>query len=197
MRHKKRKKAARQAMSMTIVVVVVLAMLIVLACSRVFIVRNVMVVGNRNLLSEEVITQSGVQLGDNLLSISSAQLRERLEQNRYIEYIGHDFDYRGTLTLRISERLGMAVVYDLGYYYVLDAHGMVLECAGSGYGVALDARNLDESAYRVACEAQMVFQTHFCCIFDLRRASSHELRYSCCRHRTCDSDFSLTSNFSS
>ena len=138
MRHKKRKKAARQAMSMTILVVAVLAVLIVLACSRVFVVRDVMVVGNRNLLREEVVTQSGVLPGDNLLSISSQQLKAKLEQNRYIEYAGHEFDYRGTLTLRISERLGMAVVYDLGYYYVLDSQGMVLECAGSGYptGVA-------------------------------------------------------------
>ena len=125
-------------MSMSIVVVAALAMLIVLACSRVFIIRDVMVVGNRNLLREEVVTQSGIEIGDNLFSVTSQQLKDKLEQNRYIEYIGHEFDYRGTLTLRISERLGMAVVYDLGYYYVLDAHGMVLECAGSGYptGVA-------------------------------------------------------------
>jgi len=123
---------------MTIVVVAALAALIVLACSRVFVIRDVMVVGNRNLLREEVVTQSGVEIGDNLLSISSSQLRRNLEQNRYIEYIGHDFDYRGTLTLRINERLGMAAVYDLGYYYVLDMAGMVLECAGSAYptGVA-------------------------------------------------------------
>ena len=138
MRHKKRKKAARQAMSMTIVVVAALAVLIVLACSQIFVIRDVMVVGNRNLLREEVVTQSGVEIGDHLLSITSQQLRQRLEQNRYIEYLGHEFDYRGTLTLRISERLGMAVVYDLGYYYVLDEAGMVLECAGSAYptGVA-------------------------------------------------------------
>jgi len=136
--HKKRKKAAKQTLTMTIVVVAALAALIVLACSRVFVIRDVMVVGNRNLLREEVVTQSGVEIGDNLLSISSSQLRRNLEQNRYIEYIGHDFDYRGTLTLRINERLGMAAVYDLGYYYVLDMAGMVLECAGSAYptGVA-------------------------------------------------------------
>lgn len=123
---------------MTIVVVAALCALVVLACSQVFVIRDVMVVGNRNLLREEVVTQSGVEIGDNLLSLTSQQLRQRLEQNRYIEYVGHEFDYRGTLTLRISERLGMAVVYDLGYYYVLDAAGMVLEVAGSAYptGVA-------------------------------------------------------------
>lgn len=123
---------------MTILVIAALAALVVLACSQVFVVRNVMVVGNRNLLREEVVTQSGVEIGDNLLGVTAQNLRRQLEQNRYIEYVGHEFDYRGTLTLRISERLGMAVVYDLGYYYVLDAAGMVLECAGSAYptGVA-------------------------------------------------------------
>ena len=138
MRHRKRKKAAKQTMAMSILVVGALAALIVLACSRVFVVRDVMVVGNRNLLREEVITQSGVNIGDNVLGISDQTLKQALEQNRYIEYLGHGFDYRGTLTLRIKERLGMAVVYDLGYYYVLDASGVVLECAGSAYptGVA-------------------------------------------------------------
>lgn len=133
MRHRKRKQAAKQTMAMSILVIGALAALLVLACSRVFVVRDVMVVGNRNLLSEEVVTLSGVQIGDNLLGISDQKLRHVLEQNRYIEYVGHGFDYRGTLTLRIKERLGMAVVYDLGYYYVLDASGVVLECAGSAY----------------------------------------------------------------
>lgn len=131
MRYKKRKKAASQVMSMAVLVVAVLAVLFVLASSQVFKVRNILVVGNRNLLKDEVITQSGVQLGDNLLSLSDTELKKRLEKNRYIEYIGHEFDYRGTLTLRINERLGMGVVNALGLYYVLDAEGMVLECAGS------------------------------------------------------------------
>lgn len=133
MRYKKRKKAASQVMAMAVLVVAVLAVLFVLASSQVFKVRNILVVGNRNLLKDEVITQSGIQLGDNLLSLSDTELKKRLEKNRYIEYIGHEFDYRGTLTLRINERLGMGVVNALGLYYVLDAEGMVLECAGSAF----------------------------------------------------------------
>lgn len=138
MRLRKRKKHAKQTIAMTIVVVAALATLIVLAVSQVFVVRDVMVVGNRNLLREEVVTQSSVESGDNMLSITAGMLRERLEQNRYIEYLSHGFDYHGRLTIRINERLGMAVVYELGYYYVLDETGMVLECVGSGYpaGVA-------------------------------------------------------------
>ena len=133
MHYKNRKIAASQVMAMAVLVVAVLAVLFVLASSQVFKVRNILVVGNRNLLKDEVITQSGIQLGDNLLSLSDTELKKRLEKNRYIEYIGHEFDYRGTLTLRINERLGMGVVNALGLYYVLDAEGMVLECAGSAF----------------------------------------------------------------
>jgi len=133
MRYKKRKKAAAQTLSVSIIVVCALSLLIVLACSKVFAVRDIMVVGNRNLLQQEVVTQSGVKLGENVLGITGGVLKERLEQNRYIEYQSHEFDYRGTLTIRINERLGMAVVNVLGLYYVMDEAGMMLECVGSGY----------------------------------------------------------------
>ena len=133
MRYRKRKKAAAQVMVMTVAVVAVLAALLVLACSQVFRVRGILIVGNRNLSKEDVIALSGVQEGDNLFSISDAELKKNVERNRYIEYLGHEFDYRGTLSLHINERMGMGVVNAFGLYYVVDATGMVLECAGSAY----------------------------------------------------------------
>lgn len=133
MRYRKRKKAASQVMVMTVVVVAVLAALLMLACGQVFKVRGFLIVGNRNISKEDVAAQSGVTIGDNLLSISDAQIKKNLEKNRYIEYLGHEFDYRGTLTLHINERMGMGVVNVFGLYYVVDSTGMVLECAGSAY----------------------------------------------------------------
>ena len=133
MRYRKRKKAASQVMMMAVVVLAVLATLMVLACSQVFKVRGILIVGNRNVSKEDIIALSGVREGDNLLSLSDAELKKNLERNWYIEYIGHEFDYRGTLTLHINERMGMGVVNDFGLYYVVDASGMVLECAGSAY----------------------------------------------------------------
>lgn len=135
MRHRKRGKAAMRVLGMSVVTVAALCALIVLAFSRVFVVREIMVVGNRNLLKEKVIAQSGVEVGDRVLTITASKLRQRLEANRYIEYVGHDFDYRGTLTIRINERLGMAVAGVLGLYYVLDSSGMVLECTENEYPV--------------------------------------------------------------
>ena len=137
MRHRKRSRAAKQTLVMTMVLLSALVVLLVLAFSRVLVVRDVMVVGNRNLLEGEVITQSGIEPGDNLLGITADQLKTQLEKNRYIQYEGHSFDYKGRLTIAIKERLGRAVVNVLGLYYVLDEAGMVLECAGSTYPVSV------------------------------------------------------------
>ena len=137
MRDRKRKPAAKRTIATAVVLIVVLTVLIVLAFSQVFVVRDIMVVGNRNLLREEIITLSGVRTGDRWFSITNERLRERLESNRYIEYVGREFDYRGTLTIRINERLGLAVVFEGGLYYVLDAAGMALECTGGEYPVSV------------------------------------------------------------
>ena len=128
MRYRKRKKAASQVMGMTVVVLAVLAALLVLACSQVFKVRGILVVGNRNISKEDVIALSGVQEGDNLLSLSDAELKKKLEKNWYIEYIGHEFDYRGTLTLHVNERMGMGVVNVFGLYYVVNISGIIGTC---------------------------------------------------------------------
>lgn len=161
MKYKKRNKAQRQVTAMAVVVVVCITLLLVLLFSRVFIVRDIMVMGNRNLLREEVITQSGVKPGDNLLSITSGKLRQRLEQNRYIEYVGHGFDYRGVLTIQINERLGMAVSNVLGLYYVMDESGVVLECVGSVYphdvaGPRVTGFNIDQNTRIVVGERMPV-----------------------------------------
>ena len=94
------------------------------------VVRSIQVVGNRNIPKEEIIELSGVHPGDSYPLLSTAQLRRRLETNRYIEYLGREYNYKGTLTLKIHERTGMGTVNVLGLYYVLDDTGMILECTG-------------------------------------------------------------------
>lgn len=129
MKRKKRTKAAARTMAMAVLVIAAVAVLMILTLSRVLVVRDIMVVGNRKLLAEEVITQSGVKVGDHLLGRSVSQMKRELEKNRYISFSGYEFDYKGRLTIRIEERLGMAVVSSLGIYYVIDEAGASWGCA--------------------------------------------------------------------
>lgn len=154
MRHRKRKKSGRQMIAAACMVVLAAAALIVLMSSKVFSVRDIMVVGNRNLTAEDVIAQSGLKKGDNYLRISGARLKERLEKNRYIEYLGYGFDYKGVLTIRINERLGNGFVKVNGLYYVIDEKGMVLEQKGGLYpegltGIEIAGLTMDSHAVLV------------------------------------------------
>lgn len=133
MKGKKRGKQSKMTMAMAIGVVIAVFLLIILLSSQVLKVRDILVVGNRHLLREEVVTQSGVEIGDHLLGREVARMEQNLELNRYIDYQGFEFDYKGNLTIKIEERLGGAVVSVLGVYYVLDKSGVVLEIAGSSY----------------------------------------------------------------
>lgn len=164
MKHKKRTKAARQTMLTASAVIIAMALLMIVTLSRVLVVRDIMVVGNRNLLSEEVITQSGVQVGDHLLGRSVAGMKRELEKNRYIAFTGYEFDYKGRLTIHIEERLGMAVVSSLGIFYVVDGDGVVLECAGSNYptnaaGPKVTGLTLEDNAWIVVGERLPVRDT--------------------------------------
>ena len=164
MKRKKRTKAAARTMAMVVLVIAAVAVLMILTLSRVLVVRDIMVVGNRNLLAEEVITQSGVKVGDHLLGRSVSQMKRELEKNRYISFSGYEFDYKGRLTIRIEERLGMAVVSSLGIYYVIDEAGMVLECAGSAYptnaaGPKVTGLTLEDNAWIVVGERLPVRDT--------------------------------------
>ena len=92
-------------------------------------------------------------------------MKESLEKNRYIEYDGYDFDYKGRLTIRINERLGMGVVSVLGIYYVIDGQGVVLECAGSSYptnaaGPKVTGLTLEDNAWIVVGERLPVRDTN-------------------------------------
>lgn len=102
---------------------------------------------------------------------------------------------------------GGEVVAGLFHYFdnAVEADGVVsigerrikvgVQGSGGGIGVALNTRNLDKPAYRVASQPQMVFKTHFGGVFYLGRCAPEELRGGGRSHSTGYADFPLASHF--
>ena len=72
--------------------------------------------------------------------------------------------------------------------------GVGVEGPGCGDGVALDAGDLHQSAHGVACEAQVVFETHLGGVFDLRRGSAEELARGGGSHGARHADLALAAD---
>lgn len=137
MSRKKGKKKNRLLVSMVKLATVLLAAAavgLIFLNSQVMVIKNISVVGNRSISSEEVIALSRVEIGDRYMEKSDAEIKRNIEQNRYIQFERCVFDYNSRrLTIHISERVGWGVVGAYGLYYVIDETGVVLENAGNQY----------------------------------------------------------------
>ncbi|MBQ9008705.1 MAG: FtsQ-type POTRA domain-containing protein [Clostridia bacterium] len=130
MRRKKKGKFWLPAVFIVFFGILVLCLMIVM---YLFKIRSMNVIGNRTVPKEEIIDLSGVKPGDNYLFISEQKMKNRIETNRYLEYLSSQFDYSGALTISLNERHAMGILQLNGYHYVIDEHGMILENTGMTY----------------------------------------------------------------
>lgn len=89
-------------------------------------VRDIRVVGNRTVPAEEIVELSGIRIGSKRLFLSAKDVRKRVESNYSLEFSGMEFDYKGTVTIHVRERTGIAAVWLNGFCYVLDREGIVI-----------------------------------------------------------------------
>jgi len=111
-------------------VLMILALLVVVGVilhSTLFKVRTIAVYGNVNFTDEEIVLQSGMAVGQNILAVDKKQVEERINQNRYLKFQSLRRDYPDAITLVVYERVPCTSLKSLGVQYTLDKTGMVLE----------------------------------------------------------------------
>ena len=99
---------------------------VLIAVLQIQTVREIRVVGNRTIPADEIAELSGIQIGSKRLFLSAANVRKRVESNYCLEFSGLEFDYRGTVTIRVRERTGIAAVWLNGFCFILDREGVVI-----------------------------------------------------------------------
>lgn len=122
-----KKKRKRHSVWRRLGIALVLAAAVFFLLSRLLLIRSFNVVGNRLVSRDEIIERSGIHTGDSFLTLNRQQIRHRLEENRYVQYKGLGYDYKGMLTIHIHERSNMGYVRAYGVQYMLDESGIVLE----------------------------------------------------------------------
>lgn len=98
--------------------------------TQVFCVREVIVEGNRFRSAQEVVIASGIQGGENVFLLDETKVRESLEKDRYLRFMGMTVNLPQTVILRVTENSPQAVLTWLGVLVVIDDQGMVLERSG-------------------------------------------------------------------
>ena len=80
----------------------------------------------QKLSRDEIVSLTGVKLGDSLLKLDLQHVAEQLEKNPWVEKLKVRRRFPGTLSIEITERVPVAVV-NMGYLYYLDSKGEIFK----------------------------------------------------------------------
>ena len=137
-------RARRGSRVITLIVCVALLLMAVtiLFASPAFSVKEIRVVGNSTVPTEDIIQRSGLKIGMNRFSLNADEVMERVEGNHYlICELVHMPDWN-TVEIRVREREVIAVIDYNGLMYYADNRGMIMEEFANRTKVPMDGKIL-------------------------------------------------------
>lgn len=119
----------RRGFAGTLILVLILAALIGAALLRfVFVVRNVQVLGNADVISRnDLVRVAGIRFGGSILRIDREDVETRINATGLIRLEDMIIQYPSTVCLRVSPRTPEAMVLHMGKIRILDDEACVIE----------------------------------------------------------------------
>lgn len=126
-RSKPRPRRGSYVIALVLCVAVLLMAVTVVFASPLFAIREIRVVGNSKVSTDEIIRRSGITTGMNRFSLDTDAVTRRVEGNCYLICELVHMPERNTVEIRVSERQVTAIIDYNGLLYYADSYGMILE----------------------------------------------------------------------
>ena len=120
-------KPKSKKIKMLIISILVLIAIIAAMLSPLFNIKNIQVVGNTILSSEEIISLSGIKTEENMFKVMKLKTIDRIKENAYINEVAIHKKLPNTIEIQVKERKpSLMLEYGNGYVY-LSNQGYMLE----------------------------------------------------------------------
>lgn len=107
--------------------ILIITSIILFMMSSVFNIKQIVVLNNSKISSEEIISLSKLTTGVNMFKISKKSIKNKIKTNPYIEYVNIKRSISGTLTLEIKERIPTYMLKFANAYVYINNQGYMLE----------------------------------------------------------------------
>lgn len=132
---KKEKKKSHKILKIILVFFLLVIAIALFLLSPVFNISKISVENNLRVSSDEIISLSGIKLGDNTFKYINFDMIEKIKENPYIEDVKITRKYPDEIIINVTER-EVAFCLKLGESYVyIDNQGYILEITSEDYGV--------------------------------------------------------------
>lgn len=103
----------------------------------IFNIKSIDVVGNQKFTKDEIISMSGIPIGQNIFKINYFKVKDDILSNSYIEKVKISRLYPNRVRLKIEERKPVAYFEYMNSYLTIDKNGRVLDLVNSLEGVEI------------------------------------------------------------
>lgn len=94
-------------------------------------IKNAEVTGLYTYTRERVLQQAGITNKTTYFNLNEKKIRQNIENDRYLRYVGMEKIWPNSLILHVEERRRQANVLYMGVQYIVSRDGMVLESSNS------------------------------------------------------------------
>ena len=109
-------------------IIILLAMAIALfMMSSIFNIKEIIVINNSKIPSEEIINLSTLSTGVNMFKTTKGTIKNGIKENAYVENVTVKRNINGTVTLDIKERIPTYMLEFANAYVYINNQGYILE----------------------------------------------------------------------
>lgn len=123
----RKKETKANVLKWTTIIIISLTGLVLILLSDLFNIKEINVLNNNNVSTEEIINLSGIKKDENMFKFLNAKIKAKLKENAYIEDVQIKKNLNGTVLLDIKERdTAFMLKIEAGYAYI-NNQGYILE----------------------------------------------------------------------
>ena len=122
-----KKKRKMRIIKWTLISVLAVTAIALFMMSSIFNIKEIVVVNNTKVSSEEIINLSTLTIGVNMFKTTNGTIREGIKTNAYIEEVSVKRNINGTVTLDIKERVATYMLKFANAYVYINNQGYMLE----------------------------------------------------------------------
>ena len=124
---KKKRKKIFKITKIVILIILVVVAIIYLLLSPIFNIEKITVNGIEKLTEEEIISASGIEIGQNTYKINTTKIKEKIKENAYVENVKITRGLPNEIKINVQERKVRYMVEYGGSYVYLSRKGYILE----------------------------------------------------------------------
>ena len=126
-KREKRKKKIKKIVGFTSLAIILVASTIAVMLSPIFNIQSITVQGNSQISTAEIISLSGITVGENIFKVGKGQTRENIKQNAYIDKVNINRNLPAEIQITVTERVATFMIEKDNQYLYMSNQGYLLE----------------------------------------------------------------------